>query len=472
MDEQLVESPVRPSPLSRRGNFWQRWIANPHPDITDPGERLTAQLVFSLSLVFGFLNLSGAIGASLINPTASILSFYFSSALGFLGAILSRRRNYQLGAYILVMGFTISTFIQSFLTTNDIRTSFLSFVPFTILLSITLLSVQGASVVLVLNLIGIVLLPAFIPEFSSQVGGTAGTISSLMVLGVISLFFRNRVEKLRLSGLARANQQLTELRDQLEIRVAERTERAEQARSEAEAARLEAETAREALEKQVWLARGQADLNERIRQAASVAELGEQVIEFVGHYLTAVVGAIFTVERDKLVQVGAYGFSTEQWGKRPLTEGLLGEVVQRQHSQVVEELPEDYLYLPTSLGDIPPRFMFLFPIVFQGQTRMVLELGFMHPVQLRDHEFMMVIGEGLAMTLQALQTRAQFGSLLVQTQKQAEKLQAQEEELRAANEEMEAQTKSLKLSEKRLKEKQAELEQANATLVQQLTEQK
>ncbi|MFE2007951.1 response regulator [Pseudomonas guariconensis] len=225
--------------------------------------------------------------------------------------------------------------------------------------------------------------------------------------------------------------------------------------------------ATERLEHQAWLRSGQTQLAEEVLGQLTLAMLGDNILRFFASYLGSVVGAFHVRdEQGQLVRVASYGLDTEQ-AQGPLTAGqggLLDEAVRQRAPLRLDNLPEDYLRLSSSLGSGLPRSALLLPTHDDGQVNGVLELGFLRPLQERDVELLQQVAGSLGISIESARYRHRLQQVLAETQQLNEELQVQQEELKTANEELEEQSRVLKESQAHLEIQQAELEQTNEQL--------
>jgi CheY-like chemotaxis protein/signal transduction histidine kinase len=94
----------------------------------------------------------------------------------------------------------------------------------------------------------------------------------------------------------------------------------------------------------------------------------------------------------------------------------------------------------------------------------VLELAMFKPWSDLFSELMMAVRETVAIALEVATARASLRDLLLETQRQAQRLVTQEEELRAANEELQGQQEELRMSNEQMRERGIELEKQRRTL--------
>ena len=224
-----------------------------------------------------------------------------------------------------------------------------------------------------------------------------------------------------------------------------------------------------ARETQAWLRTGQMTFSATVQGEQRLDVLGEQVLSFLADYLDAQVGALYLSEsHSRLQRFAGYAIPTEQLRDTIHPgEGLLGEAAREKRALHVREVPEGYLTVASSLGRSKVRELLVVPAIVDGSVQGVVELGFLHPTEPADLEFLQRISESLGVAVRASRDRTRLEELLAETQRQAEELQTQQEELRVSNEELEVQTRALKDSQVRLESQQAELEQTNSQLEEQ-----
>ena len=223
------------------------------------------------------------------------------------------------------------------------------------------------------------------------------------------------------------------------------------------------------IKKQEWLQAGQVRLAENMSGEQRLDELGANLLRFLAEYLGAQAGAVFIRDGDGFRRHATYGVPAD--GRMPdhvrPGDGLLGQAVKDGRGFLLHEVPEDYLYFGSGLGQAKPRHLLIAPVRVEGEIHAVLELGFIGAAGERHVEFLESVSESAAIAIRSAKFRIRLQELLEETQQQAEELQAQSEELRTANEELERQSLSLQDSQSRLEMQQAELEQTNAHLEEQ-----
>lgn len=221
--------------------------------------------------------------------------------------------------------------------------------------------------------------------------------------------------------------------------------------------------------RQQWLQSGQAGLATAMLGDKSTEEVGDSVLAFLGDYLGAQAGAIFSgdgqrYKRDAVLGVPAEARIVDSFS---LKEGLLGQVAANRSAMVVHDVPEGYLTIGSALGQDKPRHLVIAPIQADGLVNGVIELGFLYPVEPSTLELLELVSNAVGTAVRSARYRTELKDALEETQRQAEELQVQSEELRVSNEELEEQSRALKESQVRLEQQQVELEQTNVQLEEQ-----
>jgi len=222
-------------------------------------------------------------------------------------------------------------------------------------------------------------------------------------------------------------------------------------------------------ERFAWVRAGHAGLSARIQGEQRLDRLGDNVLEYLAHFMGAQAGAIYIADDNgHFRRFAAYALAADggQGLLRP-ADGLVGQVAKENRVRRVSEVPDGYLDVSSALGRSRARELLIAPASIDGVVHAVIELAFFRPLHAADEELFERVSEALAVAVRASKDRTRLEELLEETQRQSEELQAQQEELRVSNEELEEQGRALKESQAQLEAQQAELEQTNSHLEEQ-----
>ena len=146
------------------------------------------------------------------------------------------------------------------------------------------------------------------------------------------------------------------------------------------------------------------------------------------------------------------------------SEGLVGQAATEKKTVVFKNVPDNYIKINSALGEVAPNEIVVVPLLYGGKVKGIIELGSLKGFTALQLEFLNLVSENIAVTINSSQIREQTQALLEQTQRQSEELESQQEELRQINEELTRQTHMLQASEEELKVQQEELQEANVEL--------
>jgi CheY-like chemotaxis protein len=284
-------------------------------------------------------------------------------------------------------------------------------------------------------------------------------VGAIQYLIIVILESNTQEANAHREALVRANQELSEAKESLEVRIEERTQRIE-------AARLEAETARQYLEAQAWQAGGQAQLSDIMRGDQDISELADHVIHYLAKFIEANVGALFVMQDGFLKMMGSYAYTYRKGlsDQFEMGEGLVGQAALEKQMITIRQIPEDYMATASGLVKLAPRVLLAAPVMAGGNVVGVIELGKVDEFSAEQVEFLEKALESIGLAFSTSQARTRVNELLAQTQLQAQELKLREEELSVTNNELQQQTQALSDSQQRLVTQQAALEAANAEL--------
>lgn len=218
---------------------------------------------------------------------------------------------------------------------------------------------------------------------------------------------------------------------------------------------------------QNWIKSGHAELTENINGEVNIPVLANKVINYISKYVDAKIGAIYVKTEDgnfKLVGSYAYKKRKNLSNIVKLGEGIIGQAALEKQSMTISNIPEDYVYINTGLGEAVPKNILVVPCLDNNEVVCIIELGTFNEFSDKQLEFIEQVSNGIAIAVNSAEAQNKLKELLRKTLEQSEELQTQQEELRQNNEELEQQTKALKESEAYMQRQQEELRVLNEEL--------
>jgi CheY-like chemotaxis protein/signal transduction histidine kinase/CHASE3 domain sensor protein len=231
---------------------------------------------------------------------------------------------------------------------------------------------------------------------------------------------------------------------------------------------LKLERLSEENEEKNWLLSGAAEVDEAMRGEQELETLSTNIITKICNYIEVPVGAFFLINKNDKDLKFKGGFAFIQDQGRDLQygfgEGLIGQAALEQKSKLLTNVPQNYLRIASGLGTINPGFLYIMPILFEGKTIAVIELGLNLAPDDAQLLFLQTISESIGVAVDSAIARVKLRLLFDQTQQQTEELETQQEELRTTNEELVYKSDQLQASEEELRVQQEELRQTNSEL--------
>jgi methyl-accepting chemotaxis protein len=234
MDSQCLAS-ERSRVVGRHGHKVWDWLVEPAASIQEVGTRRRVRLLSSLLVLLAPLTLGGTVSTCMLDTVLVLSTPYILGAatvVVLLAYGLSRTRHYNWGALLTVGAFSAVPFV-AILTIPDVESSVLVSILIWLVLPVVLgsmlLSLRATTIVASANVLGTLLLPILVPSvgFPDVIHLLAYVIciAGLVLLGA---GHRNRSERARQRDLLARNQELREIRESLEQRVAIEQEQRQQ----------------------------------------------------------------------------------------------------------------------------------------------------------------------------------------------------------------------------------------------------
>jgi CheY-like chemotaxis protein/CHASE3 domain sensor protein/GAF domain-containing protein len=188
----------------------------------------------------------------------------------------------------------------------------------------------------------------------------------------------------------------------------------------------------------------------------SLSKLCSSVLGELAGILGARHSVFYTVEQNSngatLKLAASYAFDNS----RPMLlpgEGLAGQCLHDQERIILSDVPKDYLKINSALGATQPATVVVQPILFEGQSKGVLELASLQPLSPIQLTFLDQLSHNLGIVLNTIAASTRTEELLQKTLTSEQLLQEQQEELQQTNEEMEQTNEELQQTNEEMEEK-------------------
>ena len=147
-----------------------------------------------------------------------------------------------------------------------------------------------------------------------------------------------------------------------------------------------------------------------------------------------------------------------------LGEGLVGQCAVERTRTLLPNVPPDFLSISSSLGAARQLSIIVLPVLFEGQTKAVIELASLQPMTVVNLTFLDQLTLSIGAVFNTIEATMRTESLLTQSQQLTVELQSRQSELQQSNEELGTKAKLLAEQNAEVERKNAEVEQARFAL--------
>src|SRR5437870_4758013 len=198
--------------------------------------------------------------------------------------------------------------------------------------------------------------------------------------------------------------------------------------------------------------------------------VGQMLLSELTQLINAQAGAIYHMDTAesgpclKMFANYAYGGSSNTSAEWPLGAGLVGQCAIEPRRIHLSDIPPDYIRIKSGLGEASPRNLIVLPILFEGQTKAVIELASLTEFTKTHLAFLSQLTETIRVVVNTIEATMRTEGLLQQSQKLATEQQAQQKELQQTNDELASKAKQLAEQNAEVERKNQEIEQARHAL--------
>ncbi|HXD32204.1 MAG TPA: HAMP domain-containing protein [Pyrinomonadaceae bacterium] len=221
---------------------------------------------------------------------------------------------------------------------------------------------------------------------------------------------------------------------------------------------------------QDWLKTNLARFTRMLQGQRDMTTVAQMVLSELAPLVNAQQGVFYvntsTNGQPLMKLLGGYAYKKRKNLANEFTagEGLVGQCTVERERILVTNVPNNYVYVSSGLGEAPPNNIVVLPVLFEGDVKAVIELSTFQTFSDTHLTFLDQLTESIGIVLNTIAANTRTEDLLQQSQSLAAELQSQQDELKKTNEQLEQQAESLRESEELLKSQQEELRQTNEEL--------
>jgi CheY-like chemotaxis protein/signal transduction histidine kinase/HAMP domain-containing protein len=205
---------------------------------------------------------------------------------------------------------------------------------------------------------------------------------------------------------------------------------------------------------------------------------GQRELQTVGQMLLTELAPLVNAQQGTIYHLtGSNGTTTlrllssyAQGGNRQITEsillgeGLAGQCAVEKKRILLTDVPPDFITISSSLGKAQQVSIIVLPVLFEGQTKAVIELATLQNFGTGSLAFLDLLTQSIGAVFNTIEATMRTEGLLTQSQQLTVELQSRQSELQKTNEELGTKARLLAEQNAEVERKNTEVEQARRAL--------
>jgi signal transduction histidine kinase/DNA-binding response OmpR family regulator/HAMP domain-containing protein len=221
---------------------------------------------------------------------------------------------------------------------------------------------------------------------------------------------------------------------------------------------------------QDWLKTNLAKFSGMLQGQRELDTVGQMLLTELAPLVNAYQGTIYHLtgitegSTLKLLSSYAHAKGGPLFEQISLGQGLVGQCAVEKKSILLTNVPPDFISISSSLGTAQQVSIIVLPVLFEGQTKAVIELATLQNFSAGSLAFLELITQSIGAVFNTIEATMRTEGLLTQSQQLTVELQSRQSELQQTNEELGTKAKLLAEQNAEVERKNAEVEQARRAL--------
>ncbi|HWC73256.1 MAG TPA: response regulator, partial [Gemmatimonadales bacterium] len=228
----------------------------------------------------------------------------------------------------------------------------------------------------------------------------------------------------------------------------------------------------ESNQEQDWLKTNLAKFTGMLQGQRDLVTVGKTLLSELVPLVKAQQGVIYQMRPTEagprhgheLSPLATYARAASRLRTVALGEGLVGQCALEKQRIVLQDVPPSYARIGSGLGSALPTNVVILPVLFEGETKAVIELASLYPFTPTHLSFLEQLTQSIGVVLNTIEATMRTESLLEQSQQLTQELQTRQTELQSTNEELATKAKQLAEQNAEVERKNQEVEQARRAL--------
>jgi HAMP domain-containing protein/signal transduction histidine kinase/AmiR/NasT family two-component response regulator len=214
---------------------------------------------------------------------------------------------------------------------------------------------------------------------------------------------------------------------------------------------------------QDWLKTNLAKFSGMMQGQRSITAVAQLIMSELTPLVDSQHGTFFMMEGENetsnLNMIASYGFTMRKSvsSAYKLKEGLVGQCAFEKKKILLTKVPEDYIYVASSLGEAKPLNVIVLPVLFEGELKAVIELASFHVFSQNYLNFLDQLMDSIGVVLNMIASTMRTEELLQELKRSNAELEAQANELEEKAKLLEVKNQEVELASQSLEEKAEQL---------------
>ncbi|MDZ4813041.1 MAG: HAMP domain-containing protein [Pseudomonadota bacterium] len=221
---------------------------------------------------------------------------------------------------------------------------------------------------------------------------------------------------------------------------------------------------------QDWLKTNLAKFTGMLQGQRALKTVGQILLAELAPLVQAHQGTIYHLaggdadQRLELLSSYAHGGALQLAATLRLDEGLIGQCAVEKKRILLTDVPPNFITISSSLGKARKVSIVVLPVMFEGQTKAVIELAALQSLSAGSLAFLELLTQSIGAVFNTIEATMRTEGLLTQSQLLTVELQSRQSELQQSNEELGTKARLLAEQNAEVERKNTEVEQARHAL--------
>ncbi|MCE9658365.1 MAG: response regulator, partial [Burkholderiales bacterium] len=225
---------------------------------------------------------------------------------------------------------------------------------------------------------------------------------------------------------------------------------------------------------QDWLKTNLARFTGMLQGQRELNTVGQLLLTELAPLVNAHQGTIYhlagTFDDAELELLSSYAQGVQLAPTIRIGEGLVGQCAAEKKRILLSDVPADFVRIGSSLGQAQRVSVIVLPVLFEGETKAVIELASLQNFTPGSLAFLDLLTQSIGAVFNTIEATMRTEGLLTQSQQLTVELQSRQSELQQTNEELGTKARLLAEQNAEVERKNAEVEQARRALEEQAAE--